>query len=216
MLGYDGNNEIDGITQTKIENMMHGAQVAGVSLAKKIDSNKSYGMAYNSNFYGITLLNPQITCDANNDAIYNYYKGKNMKIINNSWSGSYYPNINVQIFSEKTTVDSYYKPLKVNGQFAFENNNQVFNYSNVMSYVNDNDPALKSLMKLSKEGALIVFASGNDGLAGPSLEASLPTYDEELIGWLVVGAIDSEKTEKTANTRSKKSRSKKQFEIFAF
>ncbi|MFC3867635.1 S8 family serine peptidase [Helicobacter equorum] len=185
MLGYDGNISINYV-QAKGEIMMHGSQVAGILLGKKIDENKPYGMAYGSKFYGVTYLNPTYLYS---DDIYNYYEDKNVKIINNSWGDYFFPNIDRQI-TDKNLFSLAYKHIKDGDKWKFEDSNGEKIFDSVLEYAESN-PALSSLMKLSKEGVLMVRSAGNDGMAAPTLADSLPTYDEDLRAWLVVGAIDS-------------------------
>lgn len=193
MIDFIGNNNYTGLIQSKGETMMHGSQVATTILGNKINSERPYGMAYDSKFYGVTYLNPNVPYDASVDNIYDYYKDKNIKIVNNSWGDYFYPNIDMKM------VGNTYKKIKTSDQWYFEvNNNTPQAFNSVLDYAKTN-PALVSLMKLSKEGVLMVRSSGNDGMAAPTLADSLPTYDEDLRAWIVVGAIDSVNTKKNAN-----------------
>ena len=70
------------------------------------------------------------------------------------------------------------------------------------SWVTTNYSATIAAAKAAQaNGTLIVFASGNNGAGSggasqPSLSAALPYHDSDLAGaWLVVGAVDSNKTE---------------------
>lgn len=180
---YNGNTNLEKNAPT----IQHGTQVASIILGKNLGGNDMHGLSPNANFYGVTYLHPKsnesdskFNTEGN---IYGFFDTTKVKVINNSWAGSYYPNINKQIDNRSSWFNFTYKELESGaGDKATAN------------FVSQNtDAFLKDLVRLSKQKDILqVFATSNEGFQAPSLEASMPSYDEELRAWIAVGAVNAE------------------------
>ena len=61
----------------------HGSHVAGIIGAKYIDENKPHGVAYNAKLYGVQIFgNNKGSGSFNAPNVYDYFKDKDVKIIN--------------------------------------------------------------------------------------------------------------------------------------
>ncbi|EAI8629693.1 peptidase S8, partial [Campylobacter lari] len=160
----------------------HGSHVAGIILGNFKNIKEPYGIAYNAKMYGIQIFG------YNNGSqkiipynIYDYFKDKEIKIINNSWNTQLYPIVGM------SQLGWYVSDLKK------QNSNYFLNLAN-------NNKPLDGIIKLAKEkNILILFAAGNEGVVSPGFNATLPYYDENLRSWLSIGAIDSSKITKDEN-----------------
>ncbi|MCI6217470.1 MAG: S8 family serine peptidase, partial [Helicobacter sp.] len=212
------------LQSTQKQNMRHGSHVAGILLGNKLisddaymDRKNPYGIAYGAKYHGVSYLNDAKTYNGN---FYDEFKGKPIKIINNSWGLQAYPVINRWIadrwdkngetvrekgFQSITTQDSNLMSSHIVGnpsshtptsmeslsaQYVFEFLRRDF-YQN-QTYPKAKEYEIMDLYNLSKEnGVLNIFGAGNDGMITPFATAVLPTYDEELRNWLVVGSLDA-------------------------
>ena len=103
-----------------------------------------------------------------------------VSVINNSWNSKLYPLI---AMNEMNYYPSY---LSAEAGYWIE---QAFKSKEI-----------KSLVQISEENkALVVFAAGNEGMSSPGLFATLPSYNEKLRSFLVVGAVDSNKITKNGD-----------------
>ena len=149
----------------------HGSHVASI-IAGERDGSGMRGVAYDATLYDYKVDNDgdigleALSTDSQIAAVFNRHVTDNIHVSNNSWGGS--TRVNAVTTSWVTT-----------------------NYS----------ATIAAAKAAQANGTLIVFASGNNGagLGGasqPSLSAALPYHDSDLAGaWLVVGAVDSNKTE---------------------
>ena len=158
----------------------HGSHVAGIILGNNLGPNSPKGIASNAKYYGVAILNPnpnqQFNADTNN--LFEYFKDKkNVKIINNSWGGNAYPIIN----------------KKFNGKYEnFAGTGNSIDSRNYFNYITKYDKITDQLYQLSKQNKVLnVFSSGNEGIISPSVNAVVPSYDESVRSWLVVGAINA-------------------------
>lgn len=141
----------------------HGTAVASVAVGNYLNP-QTHGIAYQAKFYGL------INSDSN---VYDFFKYKNVKTINNSWGYMIYPVLNFQL-GDKGQIEKYPNPLQVKDITGFEIG------------------SIGGLKRLAKEKkTLIVFSTGNSGFTSAAIAATLPRYDESLRSWLAVGAIDS-------------------------
>lgn len=108
------------------------------------------------------------------------FQKNNVKIVNNSWGLTYYPLAGKMIdyTTNSTSFADKYKDFSSDVQ-------------NVLKIAND-DIGLKATMDLAKAGVLQVYSSGNEGQRSPNLNSVMPSYDEDLRGWINVGAIDTD------------------------
>lgn len=105
--------------------------------------------------------------------VYNYFKDKDVKIINNSWNSTLYP------------VVSMVEP----GRYSLTLKNS--SSTQLLQQIHSNQTA-KELNNLVKEKkTLVVFAAGNEGIISPGIMALSPLYNEELHSFLAVGSVDS-------------------------
>lgn len=105
--------------------------------------------------------------------VYNYFKDKDVKIINNSWNSTLYP------------VVSMVEP----GRYSLTLKN--YSSTQLLQQIHSNQTA-KELNDLVREKkTLVVFAAGNEGIISPGIMALSPLYNEELRSFLAVGSVDS-------------------------
>ncbi|HEC1277964.1 TPA: S8 family serine peptidase [Campylobacter upsaliensis] len=152
----------------------HGSHVAGIIGAKYIDENNPHGVAYNAKLYGVQIFgNNKGSGSFNAPNVYDYFKDKDVKIINNSWNSTNYPVVSM------TQTGLYLDAYKS------KSSNELF------EQIQQNSTA-KQLNQLAKENrTLIVFAAGNEGIISPGIMALSPLYNEELRSFLAVGSVDS-------------------------
>ncbi|EOB4630161.1 S8 family serine peptidase [Campylobacter upsaliensis] len=153
----------------------HGSHVAGIIGAKYIDENNPHGVAYNAKLYGVQIFGNNKSSGAKFDMpnVYNYFKDKDVKIINNSWNSTLYP------------VVSMVEP----GRYSLTLKN--YSSTQLLQQIHSNQTA-KELNDLVKEKkTLVVFAAGNEGIISPGIMALSPLYNEELRSFLAVGSVDS-------------------------
>lgn len=159
---------------------VHGSHVAGIISAKRNNASP-YGVAYDAKIYGLQATGANVGKMGLTPAnAYDYFKDKDVKIINNSWGSAIFPVVGMQ------QLAWYSSALK----------QQTPDY--IISIASSKD-ITKELIRLSKEKqVLMVFASHNQGISSPDLEAILPYYDESLKAWLSVGSLDSSKNYKNS------------------
>ncbi|WP_270989075.1 S8 family serine peptidase [Campylobacter upsaliensis] len=153
----------------------HGSHVAGIIGAKYIDENKPHGVAYDAKLYGVQIFGNNKSSGAKFDTpnVYNYFKDKDVKIINNSWNSTLYP------------VVSMVEP----GRYSLTLKN--YSSTQLLQQIHSNQTA-KELNDLAREKkTLVVFAAGNEGIISPGIMALSPLYNEELRSFLAVGSVDS-------------------------
>ncbi|WP_270959908.1 S8 family serine peptidase [Campylobacter upsaliensis] len=153
----------------------HGSHVAGIIGAKYIAENNPHGVAYDAKLYGVQIFGNNKSSGAkfNTPNVYNYFKDKDVKIINNSWNSTNYPVVSM------TQTGLYLDAYKS------KSSNELF------EQIQQNSTA-KQLNQLAKENkTLVVFAAGNEGIISPGIMALSPLYNEELRSFLAVGSVDS-------------------------
>ncbi|ENZ0442563.1 S8 family serine peptidase [Campylobacter upsaliensis] len=153
----------------------HGSHVAGIIGAKYIDENNPHGVAYDAKLYGVQIFGNNKSSGAKFDTpnVYNYFKDKDVKIINNSWNSTLYP------------VASMVEP----GRYSLTLKN--YSSTQLLQQIHSNQTA-KELNDLAREKkTLVVFAAGNEGIISPGIMALSPLYNEELRSFLAVGSVDS-------------------------
>ncbi|ECZ4215635.1 S8 family serine peptidase [Campylobacter jejuni] len=153
----------------------HGSHVAGIIGAKYIAENNPHGVAYDAKLYGVQIFGNNKSSGAKFDTpnVYNYFKDKDVKIINNSWNSTFYP------------VVSMVEP----GRYSLILKN--YSSTQLLQQIHSNQTA-KELNNLVKEKkTLVVFAAGNEGIISPGIMALSPLYNEELRSFLAVGSVDS-------------------------
>ncbi|EGI5171946.1 S8 family serine peptidase [Campylobacter upsaliensis] len=153
----------------------HGSHVAGIIGAKYIDENNPHGVAYDAKLYGVQIFGNNKSSGAKFDTpnVYNYFKDKDVKIINNSWNSTLYP------------VVSMVEP----GRYSLTLKN--YSSTQLLQQIYSNQTA-KELNDLAREKkTLVVFAAGNEGIISPGIMALSPLYNEELRSFLAVGSVDS-------------------------
>ncbi|HEP3231325.1 TPA: S8 family serine peptidase [Campylobacter upsaliensis] len=161
----------------------HGSHVAGIIGAKYIAENNPHGVAYNAKLYGVQIFGNNKSSGAkfNTPNVYNYFKDKDVKIINNSWNSTLYP------------VVSMVEP----GRYSLTLKN--YSSTQLLQQIHSNQTA-KELNDLVKEKkTLVVFAAGNEGIISPGIMALSPLYNEELRSFLAVGSVDSAEIERGKN-----------------
>ncbi|MEB2806578.1 S8 family serine peptidase [Campylobacter upsaliensis] len=160
----------------------HGSHVAGIIGAKYIDENNPHGVAYNAKLYGVQIFgNNKGSGSFNAPNVYDYFKDKDVKIINNSWNSTLYP------------VVSMVEP----GRYSLTLKN--YSSTQLLQQIHSNQTA-KELNDLVKEKkTLVVFAAGNEGIISPGIMALSPLYNEELRSFLAVGSVDSAEIERGKN-----------------
>ncbi len=159
---------------------VHGSHVAGIIGAKR-NNTYPYGVAYDAKIYGLQATGANVgrasLVPAN---AYEYFKDKDVKIINNSWGSAIFPVVGMQQLAWYSSALKEQKPDYIISTASSKN-------------------ITKELIRLSKEKqVLMVFASHNQGISSPDLEAVLPYYDESLKAWLNVGSLDSSKIYKNS------------------
>ncbi|EAH5448284.1 autotransporter domain-containing protein [Campylobacter jejuni] len=153
----------------------HGSHVAGIIGAKYIAENNPHGVAYDAKLYGVQIFGNNKSSGAKFDTpnVYNYFKNKDVKIINNSWNSTLYP------------VVSMVEP----GRYSLILKN--YSSTQLLQQIHSNQTA-KELNDLAREKkTLVVFAAGNEGIISPGIMALSPLYNEELRSFLAVGSVDS-------------------------
>ncbi|ELM1501390.1 S8 family serine peptidase [Campylobacter upsaliensis] len=153
----------------------HGSHVAGIIGAKYIDENNPHGVAYDAKLYGVQIFGNNKSSGAKFDTpnVYNYFKDKDVKIINNSWNSTLYPMV------------SMVEP----GRYSLTLKN--YSSTQLLQQIHSNQTA-KELNDLAREKkTLVVFAAGNEGIISPGIMALSPLYNEELRSFLAVGSVDS-------------------------
>ncbi|EAI4330044.1 autotransporter domain-containing protein [Campylobacter upsaliensis] len=153
----------------------HGSHVAGIIGAKYIDENNPHGVAYDAKLYGVQIFGNNKSSGAKFDTpnVYNYFKDKDVKIINNSWNSTLYP------------VVSMVEP----GRYSLTL--KKYSSTQLLQQIHSNQTA-KELNDLAREKkTLVVFAAGNEGIISPGIMALSPLYNEELRSFLAVGSVDS-------------------------
>ncbi|MBS4240403.1 S8 family serine peptidase [Campylobacter vulpis] len=160
----------------------HGSHVAGIIGAKYIDENNPHGVAYNAKLYGVQIFgNNKGSGNFSTPNVYNYFKDKDVKIINNSWNSTLYP------------VVSMVEP----GRYSLTLKN--YSSTQLLQQIHSNQTA-KELNDLVREKkTLVVFAAGNEGIISPGIMALSPLYNEELRSFLAVGSVDSAEIERGKN-----------------
>ncbi|EQB3221292.1 S8 family serine peptidase [Campylobacter upsaliensis] len=153
----------------------HGSHVAGIIGAKYIDENNPHGVAYDAKLYGVQIFGNNKSSGAKFDTpnVYNYFKDKDVKIINNSWNSTLYPVVSmVEPGRYSLTLKNYFS-------------------TQLLQQIHSNQTA-KELNDLAREKkTLVVFAAGNEGIISPGIMALSPLYNEELRSFLAVGSVDS-------------------------
>lgn len=162
---------------------VHGSHVAGIIGAKRNNAS-TYGVAYDAKIYGLQVTGANIgrasLVPAN---AYEYFKDKDVKIINNSWGSAIFPVVGMKQLGWYSSTLKEQKPDYIINTASSKN-------------------ITKELIRLSKEKqVLMVFASHNQGISSPDLEAVLPYYDESLKAWLSVGSLDSSKIYKNSESK---------------
>ncbi|EAL0080449.1 autotransporter domain-containing protein [Campylobacter lari] len=162
---------------------VHGSHVAGIIGAKRNNASP-YGVAYDAKIYGLQATGANVGRAVLTPAnAYEYFKDKDVKIINNSWGSAIFPVVGMR------QLAWYSDTLK----------KETPDY--IISIASSKD-ITKELIRLSKEKqVLMVFASHNQGISSPDLEAILPYYDESLKAWLSVGSLDSSKINKDPKSK---------------
>ncbi|EAL1484894.1 autotransporter domain-containing protein [Campylobacter coli] len=162
---------------------VHGSHVAGIIGAKRNNAS-TYGVAYDAKIYGLQVTGANIgrasLVPAN---AYEYFKDKDVKIINNSWGSAIFPVVGMKQLGWYSSTLKEQKPDYIINTASSKN-------------------ITKELIRFSKEKqVLMVFASHNQGISSPDLEAVLPYYDESLKAWLSVGSLDSSKIYKNSESK---------------
>lgn len=159
---------------------VHGSHVAGIIGAKR-NNTYPYGVAYDAKIYGLQATGANVGRVALVPAnAYEYFKDKDVKIINNSWGSAVFPVVGMKQLGWYSSTLKEQKPDYIINTASSKN-------------------ITKELIQLSKEKqVLMVFASHNQGISSPDLEAVLPYYDESLKAWLSVGSLDSSKIYKNS------------------
>lgn len=193
------------------EKYAHGTHVAGILLGKQLsdntDNKSPQGIAYNAQYHGVGILNPASTYNGN---LYNEFKDKKeIRIINNSWGVKFYPLINrydadgsydfkvpdndkAQKGYQSILTDSQkHEPISTERFFSLLQKEIEINQFNK----NGKENLVMGLYKLSQERKVLnIFGAGNSGTVSPSAMAVIPSYDENIRSWLVVGALKTHKT----------------------
>ncbi|MCI6299514.1 MAG: S8 family serine peptidase, partial [Campylobacter sp.] len=165
----------------------HGTHVTSIIVGKKLQKDAPHGVAYGATSYNLQVTGRNISGSnsafevPSSDEIYSYFINNGVSVINNSWNAPLYPLVGMNGMS-------YHKSyLSAGANFwmalAFDRSNEI-----------------KSLAKIVEENkALVVFAAGNEGMSSPGFFATLPSYNEKLRSFLVVGAVDSNKITKNGD-----------------
>lgn len=166
----------------------HGTHVTSIIVGKKLRDDAPHGVAYGATSYNLQVTGRNTTGSNSDievpspDKIYSYFMNNGVSVINNSWNSKIYPLVGMD--GEMT-----YHPLYISTE-ANSWIEQAFYKSK----------EIQSLVQISEENkALVVFAAGNEGMSSPGLFATLPSYNEKLRSFLVVGAVDSDKITKNGD-----------------
>ncbi|MDD6161871.1 MAG: S8 family serine peptidase [Campylobacteraceae bacterium] len=160
----------------------HGTHVTSIIVGNKLEDDTPHGVAYNATSYNLQVTgrntaggNSAIEVPSSNE-IYSYFMDKEVSVINNSWNSKLYPLVGMD---EKMAYHSSYLNAEVSGANYWIN--KAFETKEI-----------KSLVQIAEANkALVVFAAGNEGMSSPGIFATLPSYNEKLHSFLVVGAVDS-------------------------
>ncbi|MDY3245570.1 S8 family serine peptidase [Campylobacter sp.] len=158
----------------------HGTHVTSIIVGNNLGNNSPHGVAYGATSYNLQVTGRN-TAGSNSafevpssDEIYSYFMNNGVSVINNSWNSKLYPLVGMD---EKMA----YHPTYISAEADFWIN-KAFETREVVS-----------LAKMAEENkALVVFAAGNEGMSSPGIFATLPSYNEKLRSFLVVGAVDSD------------------------
>ncbi|MCI7586670.1 MAG: S8 family serine peptidase [Campylobacter sp.] len=161
----------------------HGTHVTSIIVGNKLEKDAPHGVAYGATSYNLQVTGNNTTGGnsaikvPSSDEIYSYFMKNGVSVINNSWNATLYPLVGMD--GEMSYHSSYLSTEVAGANFwmalAFDRSNEI-----------------KSLAKISAENkALVVFAAGNEGMSSPGFFATLPSYNEKLRSFLVVGAVDS-------------------------
>ena len=190
-------NTID-VGPGELDVIRHGSHVTGIILGSQLGENTSYGIAPEARYYGLGYLNPRAVY---NEDTYSLLANKDIKIINNSWAYENYALINRDLDTTMSQYDSLYEDDDNFAPISAEDFFEIFN----------EEEMARSLYKLSKDkGVLNIVAAGNEGFASPQSVAVLPSYDESIRSWIVVGAIDAQNIEVDENGKITKIKSGKE------
>ncbi|MDY4859447.1 MAG: S8 family serine peptidase [Campylobacter sp.] len=166
----------------------HGTHVTSIIVGKKLNNNAPHGVAYGATSYNLQVTGNNTTGRNSDievpspDKIYSYFMKNGVSVINNSWNSKLYPLVGMD-------GEMGYHPLYISTE-ANSWIEQAFYKSK----------EIQSLVQISEENkALVVFAAGNEGMSSPGLFATLPSYNEKLRSFLVVGAVDSDKIKKNGD-----------------
>nr|WP_321309683.1 S8 family serine peptidase [uncultured Campylobacter sp.] len=158
----------------------HGTHVTSIIVGNNLGNNAPHGVAYGATSYNLQVTGRN-TAGSNSafevplsNEIYSYFMNNGVSVINNSWNSKLYPLVGMD---EKMA----YHPTYISAEADFWIN-KAFETREVVS-----------LAKMAEENkALVVFAAGNEGMSSPGIFATLPSYNEKLRSFLVVGAVDSD------------------------
>lgn len=208
---WDGNCDPYNADKDNKQVYAHGTHVAGILLGKQLsdttDNKSPQGIAYDAKYHGVGYLHPQNKYNGN---LYDEFKDKQeIKIINNSWAVNFYPLINryegsgFQDFKESNTEkaqkgyqsiykdDNKFQPVSSSKYFALINREIEMDQYNLAGKAN----GVTGLYKLATERKVLnIFGAGNSGMISPTVTAVLPSYDENVRSWLVVGALKTHTT----------------------
>ncbi|MGM9995867.1 MAG: S8 family serine peptidase [Campylobacter sp.] len=168
----------------------HGTHVTSIIVGNKLGNDAPHGVAYNATSYNLQVTgrntaggNSAIEVPSSNE-IYSYFMDKEVSVINNSWNSKLYPLVGMD---EKMAYHSSYLNAEVSGANYWIN--KAFETKEI-----------KSLVQIAEANkALVVFAAGNEGMSSPGIFATLPSYNEKLHSFLVVGAVDSNEITKNGD-----------------
>lgn len=167
--------------------LAHGTHVAGIAIGNNFSNERVHGIAPKAGIYGLSYLNSKYPYGGSKDDIVAFFKSSGVKIINNSWSNTYFPLINKEIADDKQVIEYAYKQLTslVTAQYVLDKAKEL--------------KGLQATIELAKNGILQIYSSGNQGQLAPSINASMRTYDESLKAWISVGAFDSANVSKSGD-----------------
>ena len=165
----------------------HGTHVTSIIVGNKLPKDAPHGVAYGATSYNLQVTGRNTTGSnsafevPSPDKIYSYFMDNGVSVINNSWNSKLYPLVGMD---EKMAYHPLHLSAGTNYWIA-----QAFKSNEIVS-----------LAKISAENkALVVFAAGNEGMSSPGIFATLPSYNEKLRSFLVVGAVDSNKITKNGD-----------------